>query len=74
MFLYRHPDEDVEWHFLAPDIGAFFDDVVLGPGYPGLVDTVLGPGVRERRRRTGRHRGQPADSWLGLLVAAGLVE
>ena len=73
VFLYEHPDEEVDVHVLAPDIVTFFDEFVLGAGYPELVETILGPAVRERRVRKGRCRGQYEDTWLRLLVTAGLA-
>ncbi|WP_091627532.1 hypothetical protein [Micromonospora peucetia] len=73
VFLYEHPDEDVDIHVLAPDIVTFFDEYVLGEKYPQMVDTILGPGVREQRVRKGRFQGQYADTWLRLLVTAGIV-
>ncbi|MEV4480902.1 hypothetical protein [Micromonospora coxensis] len=73
VFLYEHPDEDVDIHVFAPDIVTFFDEFVLGPKYPELVDTVLGPGVRAERVRKGRFQGQYQDTWLRLLVTAGLA-
>ena len=72
IFQYEHPDEDVAFTVLAPDVATFFDEHVLGPRYPELVATVLGPGVAERRLRTGRHTGEYADNWRRLLIAAGL--
>ncbi|UGQ14710.1 hypothetical protein LO772_14675 [Yinghuangia sp. ASG 101] len=69
MWLCRTPDADVEFPELAPGIAAFFNDMVLGPGYVRLVDTVLGPGARVRRDRKGRY----ADTWLRLLIRAGLL-
>jgi len=73
VFLYEHPDEDVDIHVFAPDVITFFDEFVLGPRYPELVDTILGPGVRAQRVRKGRFQGQYEDTWLRLLVAAGLA-
>ncbi|MEU6074476.1 hypothetical protein [Micromonospora sp. NPDC047074] len=73
VFQYEHPDEDVEFTVIAGDPVTFFDEHVLGPGYPELVAVVLGPGVRDRRLRTGRHAGEHADNWRRLLVAAGLA-
>lgn len=73
LFLYEHPDEDVNLHIFAPDIITFFDEFVLGDKYPQVVDTILGPGVRQQRVREGRFQGQYADTWLRLLVAAGLA-
>ncbi|MBQ0895493.1 hypothetical protein KBX37_20715 [Micromonospora sp. U56] len=72
IFQYEHPDEDVEYTVLAPDIVTFFNERVFGPGYPDLVATVLGPGVRDRRLRKGRHAGEYADNWRRLLITAGL--
>ncbi|MEV4496647.1 hypothetical protein AB0J84_13185 [Micromonospora arborensis] len=72
MFQYEHPDDDVEYTVLAPDLATFFNDWVLGPSYPDLVATVLGPGVRDRRLRKGRHAGEYADNWRRLLITAGL--
>ncbi|PZF94781.1 hypothetical protein [Micromonospora deserti] len=73
VFQYEHPDSDVEFTVIAPGLATFFNEHVFGPGYPELVATVLGPGVRDRRIRTGRHAGEYADSWRRLLVAAGLA-
>ncbi|MEU5937888.1 hypothetical protein ABZ807_01660 [Micromonospora sp. NPDC047548] len=72
LFLYEHPDEEPELTVIAPDVVTFFDEHVLGPGYPALVGTVLGPGVAERRLRKGPHAGEYADNWRRLLIAAGL--
>jgi hypothetical protein len=69
MWLCRTPDAEIEFPELAPDIVTFFNDMVLGPGYPRLVDTVLGPRTRLRTNRKGRY----ADTWMRLLVSAGLV-
>ncbi|GAB2923656.1 hypothetical protein GCM10027280_08430 [Micromonospora polyrhachis] len=74
VFCYEHPDEDLEIHIFAPDIVTFFDEFVLGPRYLELVDTVLWPGAREHRVRKGRFRGQYEDTWLRLLVTAGVVD
>ncbi|MFG1889742.1 hypothetical protein ACGFIR_17960 [Micromonospora sp. NPDC049051] len=73
VFLYEHPDEEVDIHVFAPDVVTFFDEYVLGDKYPELVDTILGPGVREQRVRKGRFQGQYADTWLRLLATAGIV-
>ncbi|MEU2665232.1 hypothetical protein [Micromonospora sp. NPDC007220] len=73
VFQYEHPDEDVEFTVLAPDVATFFDEHVLGPGYPELVAVVLGPGVRDQRLRKGRHAGEYADNWRRLLIAADLA-
>ncbi|SCG56085.1 hypothetical protein [Micromonospora coxensis] len=72
VFQYEHPDDDVEFTVLAPDVATFFDECVLGPRYPELVAVVLGPGVAEQRARKGRHAGEYADNWRRLLVAADL--
>ncbi|MEV0721579.1 hypothetical protein AB0I37_02215 [Micromonospora purpureochromogenes] len=72
IFLYEHPDSEPELTVIAPDVVTFFDEHVLGPGYPALVGTVLGPGVAERRLRKGPHTGEYADNWRRLLIAAGL--
>ncbi|MEV1331282.1 hypothetical protein AB0J20_17100 [Micromonospora costi] len=72
VFQYEHPDEDVEFTVLAPDIATFVNERVLGPGYPELVATVIGPAVPDRRLSSGRHAGEYADNWRRLLVAAGL--
>ncbi|SCL64090.1 hypothetical protein GA0070606_3906 [Micromonospora citrea] len=72
VFQYEHPDEDVEFTVIAPDVATFFDEHVFGPGYPELVATVLGPGVRDERLRRGRHAGEYADNWRRLLIAADL--
>lgn len=69
MWLCRTPDADIEFPELAPDIVTFFNDVVLGPGYPRLVDTVVGPRLRERKDRKGRY----ADTWMRLLAHADLM-
>jgi hypothetical protein len=71
--IYKNPDEGIEVEEFAPDIVTFFNEYVFGAKYPVLVDTILGPGVRERRERKGKYRGQYADSWLRLLVAADLA-
>ncbi|MCM0675853.1 hypothetical protein NCC78_14315 [Micromonospora phytophila] len=73
VFQYEHPDSDVEFTVIAADLATFFDEHVFGPGYPELVATVLGPGVRDQRLRTGRHAGEYADNWRRLLIAAGLA-
>lgn len=73
IFLYKHPDEEVELHVFADDLATFFNEFVLGEKYPLLVATVLGPGVHERRLRKGAQKGQHADSWMRLLVRAGLA-
>ncbi|MEV4199395.1 hypothetical protein [Micromonospora globbae] len=73
VFLYEHPDEDVDIHVFAPDIVTFFDEFVLGDKYPQVVDRILGPGVREQRVRKGRFQGQYEDTWLRLLAATGLA-
>ncbi|MGK5521828.1 hypothetical protein ACSNN9_21080 [Micromonospora sp. URMC 107] len=73
VFLYEHPDEEVDIHVFAPDVVTFFDEYVLGDKYPQVVDTILGPGVRKQRVRKGRFQGQYADTWLRLLVTAGIV-
>ncbi|MEU7997009.1 hypothetical protein AB0B83_16945 [Micromonospora sp. NPDC049060] len=73
VFQYEHPDEDVEFTVVAPDVATFFDEHVLGPGYPELVAVVLGPGVRDQRLRKGRHAGEYADNWRRLLIAADLA-
>ncbi|MEV0807437.1 hypothetical protein [Micromonospora sp. NPDC050200] len=72
VFLYEHPDSEPELTVIAPDVVTFFDEHVLGPGYPALVGTVLGPGVAEQRLRKGPHAGEYADNWRRLLIAAGL--
>ncbi|HSA49454.1 MAG TPA: hypothetical protein VLH10_04990 [Yinghuangia sp.] len=69
MWLCRTPDADIEFPELASDILTFFNDLVLGPGYPRLVDTVLGPRDRLRTNRKGRY----ADTWMRLLIGAGLL-
>ncbi|MEV4411836.1 hypothetical protein [Catellatospora sp. NPDC049609] len=74
LFLYEHPDEEAEFTVLAPDVVTFFDEVVLGPGYPAMVDTVCGAGAAEQRLRRGRHRGAYEDNWRRLLNTAGLAE
>ncbi|MFI6260972.1 hypothetical protein [Micromonospora sp. NPDC051006] len=71
---YKHPDEDVPFAVIAPDTATFFDQHVLGPGYPELVATVLGPGVRDERLRRGRNAGGYADNWRRLLIDAGLSD
>ncbi|WP_433387900.1 hypothetical protein [Micromonospora sp. KLBMP9576] len=73
VFQYEHPDEDVEFTALAPDVATFFDEHVLGPAYPELVAVVLGPGVRDQRLRKGPHAGEYADNWRRLLIAADLA-
>jgi hypothetical protein len=70
---YKNPDEGIEVEEFASDIVTFFNEYVFGAKYSMLVDTILGPGARERRERKGKHRGQYADSWLRLLVAADLA-
>ncbi|MEU8328056.1 hypothetical protein [Micromonospora sp. NPDC048839] len=45
---------------------------MFGPGYPDLVATVLGPGIRDRRLTRGRQAGEYADNWRRLLITAGL--
>ncbi|MGB2568424.1 hypothetical protein ACPFP2_08240 [Micromonospora citrea] len=72
VYQYEHPDEDVEYTVIAPDVGTFFDEYVLGPGYPELVAAVFGPAAGELRLRKGRHAGEYADNWRRLLIAAGL--
>ncbi|MEU9507615.1 hypothetical protein AB0D32_15195 [Micromonospora sp. NPDC048170] len=69
---YEHPDEDVEFTVIAPDVATFFDEYVLGPRYPELTATVFGPAAVELRLRKGRHAGEYADNWRRLLIAAGL--
>ncbi|TDB75925.1 hypothetical protein [Micromonospora sp. KC723] len=72
VYQYEHPDEDVEFTVIAPDVATFFDEHVLGPRYPDLVATVLGPAAAEERSRRGRHAGEYADNWRRLLIEAGL--
>ncbi len=74
LFLYEHPDEEAEFAVLAPDVVTFFDEVVLGPGYPAMVATVCGPGVAEERLRRGRNRCAYANNWRRLLNTTGLAE
>ncbi|MFI0351914.1 hypothetical protein [Actinomadura sp. 9N407] len=59
VFFYKNVDVEIETVEFAPDIVTFFDHNVLGPGYPELVEAVVG------RRRD--------DNWQKLLKAAGLV-
>ncbi|MEE6259670.1 hypothetical protein [Plantactinospora sonchi] len=66
-------DGDIEVDEFAPDIVSFFDTCVLGPDYPDVVETVCGPFHRDHRVRKGRFKGQYTDTWLRLLVAAGLA-
>ncbi|TDB74005.1 hypothetical protein [Micromonospora sp. KC721] len=72
VYQYEHPDEDVEFTVISPDVATFFDEHVLGPRYPELVAVVLGPAAAEQRLRKGRHAGEYADNWRRLLIAAGL--
>lgn len=69
---YDDPDpSDLPVVTFAPDLATFLDRYVLGPEYPRLVDTVIGPGTsQERHPKT----GEPFDTWQRLLIAAGLVE
>lgn len=70
VWLCRTPDDDsVEFPDLAPDLATFFHDVVMGPGYPLLVDTVIGAKRRTAVDRKGAYR----DTWMRLLIAAGLL-
>lgn len=69
VFLYEHPDEEIEVEELAPDIVTFFNTSVLGEGYPELVKAVIGEYAVTRRDRKGRHR----DSWTRLLTESGLL-
>lgn len=70
VWLCRTPDDDtVEFPDLAPDLVTFFHEIMLGPGYPLLVDTVLGPKARTARNRRRAYK----DTWLRLLIAAGLL-
>ncbi|MFC4019695.1 hypothetical protein ACFOW4_17360 [Micromonospora sp. GCM10011542] len=71
---YKHPDDDVPFTVIAPDLATFFDRYVLGPGYPELVAIVLGDVARDERLRRGRHAGRYADSWRRLLITAGLSD
>jgi len=72
VYQYEHPDEDVEFTVIAPDVATFFDEHVLGPRYPELIAAVFGPAAVELRLRKGRHAGEYADNWRRLLIAAGL--
>ncbi|MER7331170.1 MULTISPECIES: hypothetical protein [unclassified Micromonospora] len=72
VYQYEHPDEDVEFAVIAPDVATFFDEHVLGPRYPELTAVVVGPAAPEHRLRKGRHAGEYADNWRRLLIAAGL--
>lgn len=74
VFQYEHPDEDVEFTVIAPDVATFFDEYVLGPRYPELVATVFSPAAVDLRLRKGRHAGEYADNWRRLLIAAGLSD
>lgn len=69
---YEHPDEDVEFTVIAPDLATFFDEYVLGPRYPELTTAVFGPAAGDLRLRKGRHAGEYADNWHRMLIAAGL--
>ncbi|OLT27846.1 hypothetical protein BJF79_42290 [Actinomadura sp. CNU-125] len=70
IFFYKNPDvEEIESEDFASGIVEFFDSHVLGPGYPKLVEAVLGPRVVQERDRKGR----PRDSWMRLLQAADLL-
>ncbi|MFK3981669.1 hypothetical protein ACI2K4_14975 [Micromonospora sp. NPDC050397] len=69
VMLYENPDEDVEIEDFAGDIVTFFNEFVLGDKYPFLVETVLGSGARNDRDRNGEY----TDTWMRLLVRAGLA-
>jgi hypothetical protein len=69
VFLYKHPDEEMEIPDLAPDIVTFFNFHVLGAGYPQLIEAAIGPGAVTSRDRRGRHR----DNWMRLLTESGLL-
>lgn len=71
--LYRHPDEHVDIEYFGADAVAFCDEYLLGEKYPLLVKTVFGVDVGTERVRKGRHKGELADTWMRLLVIAGLV-
>lgn len=66
---YAH-EEDVPVVCFAPDATTFVDECILGQGY---VDVLAQCGGL-RFIRKGRLKGQPADNWLRLLVAAGLAD
>jgi hypothetical protein len=69
VFLYKHPDEEMEIPDIAPDILTFVDFHVLGAGYPQLIAAAIGPGVVDDHDRRGRHR----DTWMRLLKESGLL-
>lgn len=73
VFHYKHPYEHVEIEYLGADAVAFCDDYLLGEKYPWLVKSVVGADVRTDRIRKGRYKDELADTWMRLLVSAGLV-
>ncbi|MFC6021238.1 tetratricopeptide repeat protein [Plantactinospora solaniradicis] len=73
VFFYEHPAEDVEIGYLGTDAVAFCDDYLLGEMYPQFVKNIIGVDVGTERIRKGPHKGELADTWMRLLVSAGLA-
>ncbi|GAB3979776.1 hypothetical protein V1634_16075 [Plantactinospora veratri] len=64
---------EIEVEEFAPDVVTFFDECVLGAGYPEFVREMCGPAALDHRVRRGRFKGQYTDTWRRLLTAAGLA-
>ncbi|TDC96588.1 hypothetical protein [Actinomadura sp. 7K507] len=70
IFFYKNvEEEEIPSEDFADDVVAFFNDHVLGEGYPRLVEGVLGSRAVTEHDRRGRHK----DSWMRLLSASGLL-